>query len=117
MQCSVALSLVPTAAATTALALNLPTGATLLAANVYTTTAYTGTTVTVQAGSTVGAADYFAASASIKSLGVVSNLTFATNVAGILSLPAGTPNFFVTITQTGPTNVGAGQLVVEYVLN
>ena len=102
------LSLVPTAAANTDLTLAMPAGYGLLRITFYTTTAYTGTTITAQVGTTAGGSEVVAA-VSIKSAGVVS-ATIA--IANPTSMTAA--NLFVRLAQTGATAVGAGQMVVEY---
>lgn len=102
------LSLVPTASANTDLTLAMPAGYGLLRITFYTTTAYTGTTVTAQVGTTAGGTDVVAA-VSVKAAGVVS-ATIA--IANPTSMTAST--LFVRIAQTGATAVGAGQMVVEY---
>lgn len=102
------LSLVPTAAANTDLTLAMPAGYGLLRITFYTTTAYTGTTITAQVGTTSGGSDVVAA-VSIKAAGVVS-ATIA--IANPTSMTAST--LFVRLAQTGATAVGAGQMVVEY---
>ena len=92
--------------------ISVPKGKTLLRASVYTSTAYTGTTVTIQIGSSAGDASYVAAT-TIKALGVYALTLVAAAAAALGSLPA-TPNLFVRIVQTGPTAVGAATLVLEY---
>jgi hypothetical protein len=101
-----------TAVANTDFSISLPPGATILSANFYTTTAFTGTTVTAQLGSTLGALDIVAAT-NIKAAGYVLLVLAATAPASIAS--EGTaPNVFCRVIQTGPTAVGAGLLVIEY---
>lgn len=102
-----------TATANTDFAVPIPAGASVLSVQTYTDTAFTGTTVTLQAGSTVGGVDYIAA-ATIKAAGTV----FHTLVAAAQQLgnfPAAT-NFNIRIVQTGPTNVGHATVVIEYAL-
>jgi len=102
-----------TAVANTDFPIQIPAGATVLSAQTYTDVAFTGTTVTLQAGSTVGGVDYIAP-VSIKALGTVfHSLVAAAQQLG--NFPAAT-NFNVRIVQTGPTNVGHATLVVEYAL-
>lgn len=106
-------SLPVTAVANTDIApISVPAGKSLVRATVYTTTAYTGTTVTIQIGSSAGDASYVAA-ATIKALGVYSLTLVAAAAAALASLPAA-PNLFVRVVQTGPTAVGAATLVLEY---
>lgn len=104
-----------TAVANTDFSLSLPPGAAILSANFYTTTAFTGTTVTIQLGSTLGGVDYVAAT-NIKPAGVVALALSTTAPASIGNLSATLPNVFARIVQTGPTAVGAGSLVIEYVM-
>lgn len=103
-----------TAVANTDFTLNIPTGATILGVTVYTTTAFTGTTAMLQAGSAVGGATYIGP-ISIQALGVYA-LTLASTGPAQGSMPAGTPNYFIRIVQTGPTAVGAATIVVDYLL-
>ena len=101
-----------TAVANTDFPISLPPGATILSANFYTSVAFTGTTVTAQLGSTLGASD-IVAPVSVKTAGYVLFTLVATALIGALG-PA--PNVFCRIVQTGPTAVGAGTLVIEYVM-
>jgi hypothetical protein len=104
-----------TAVANTDFSLSLPPGAIVLSANVYTTTAYTGATVALQLGSTLGAADVVAAT-NIKATGFVLLVVAAGAPAAIASLGAA-PNLFVRIIQTATfTAVGNGTLVIEYMM-
>jgi len=92
--------------------ISVPAGKTLLRASVYTSTAYTGATVTIQIGTSAGDASYVAA-ATIAAIGVHSLALVAAAAAALAALPA-TPNLFVRIVQTTPTAVGAATLVLEY---
>jgi hypothetical protein len=103
------LSLVPTAALTTDLTLAVPNPVAILRASIFTTTAYTGNTVTLQLGTTVGGVDLMAA-ASIKAAGNV----FATLVGPANANVVG-GTLFARITQTATaTAVGAATLILEY---
>ncbi len=102
------LNLAALAAANTDLTVAVPNPATILRAGIFTTAAYTGATVTLQLGITVGGAELMAA-ASIKAQGNV----FATLVAPVQSGFAG-GTVFARVVQTTPTNVGTGVLILEY---
>jgi hypothetical protein len=108
------LSLPVTAVTNTDYTMSVPVGATIMTIWVYTTTAYTGTTANISIGSAAAGAQYVAAT-DIHAVGIV-QLTFAAGgTAGLLSMPAGTPNLFIRIAQsTTPTAVGAATLVVDY---
>lgn len=111
------LSLPVTAVASTAFTMSLPAGAMVIQAQVYTTTAYTGATVTIQIGATASASDYVSA-VTIKTAGLhpLTLIEPGGSSIPLSSLPA-PPNLFITITQTATyTNVGAAVLMVEYVL-
>ena len=101
------ISLVPLAQANTDFTLAIPSGCTILRATTDTTLAYTGTTVTLQLGSTAGGSELVAA-VSIKAAGRVSH-TLVAPTTGF-----GTGTLFARMVQTGPTAVGAGNLVIEY---
>ena len=101
-----------TAVANTDFSISLPPGAVILSANFYTTTAFTGATVTAQLGSTLGTADIVAAT-NVKAAGFVLLAIAAGAPAAIGGLGA-PPNVFCRIVQTTPTAVGAGTLVIEY---
>ena len=98
-------SLVPTAAASTDL-----TAGHLLRMSERTTVAYTGTTVTVQVGTTAGGVDVVAAT-DIKAIASRALTLVDASTAAFTPLPAGT--LYVRIAQTGQTAVGAGQLIFE----
>lgn len=98
-----------TAVANTDFVVPIPPGATILSATTYTDTAFTGTTVTLQAGSTVGGVDYIAAT-TIKAAGVF----FHTLVASAFQLASFSGSFNVRVVQTGATAVGHATFVIEY---
>jgi hypothetical protein len=107
------LSLAPTAAANTDLTLALP-NCRILDFMERTTTAYTGTGVTVALGSTSGGAEFVAA-ADIKAKAANRALTQVDAAADVLANFTG-GTLFVRIAQSGtPTAVGAGELVVRYI--
>lgn len=102
------LALTPTAAANTDLTLAMPAGYGLLRITFYTTTAYTGSTVTAQVGTAAGGTQVVAAT-NIKAAGVVSAVIAIANPLAMTD-----QTLFVRIVQTGATAVGAGTMVVEY---
>lgn len=105
------LSLVPTAAASTALTMTLP-ACRIVRVTQRTTTAYTGNTVTVAVGTTVGGVDIVAAATIKTKANRVMTLVDAS--ADILAAFAGGV-VYVTIAQTATeTAVGAGELMVEF---
>lgn len=105
------LSLPVTAVANTDLTIPVPAGH-ILRISQRTTTAYTGATVTVQVGTTVGGAEIVAAvdikGKAVRQLTLVdaNNDTFTPFAGGTV---------YVRIVQTTPTAVGAGQLIIEFV--
>jgi len=109
------LSLAPTAAANTDLTLQMPAGiAGVIRITSFTTTAYTGNTVTVQVGTTSGGVDVVAA-ASIKAAGTVAHTLVAAGLGVDLALPSSSI-LYVRIVQTATvTAVGAGTMVVEFI--
>jgi hypothetical protein len=115
VQSVVRLALPVTAVANTDFTLSIPPGATIAALTVYTTTAYTASTdAQVSIGNAAGGAQYVAA-VSVKAIGVYGLTFVGTAAAAFLAAPAGSPNLFVRIAQTGTaTAVGAATLVVEY---
>lgn len=118
LQGALRVALPVTAVATTDYHFALPVGATMLSAQVYTSVAYTGTTVLVSIGATDGGQDYVAQT-TIKTVGFFSLSFVAAGAPGLAFAPAltvGTPswNFSARITQTGATAVGTGVLVIEY---
>jgi hypothetical protein len=102
-----------TAVADTDFTLSVPPGCTLLSAVVYTSTAYTGGTVTIQIGNAAAGAQYVAAFP-IAAVGIVPLTLLAAQAPAFLSMPIGSPNLFVRIVQTTPTAVGSAVLVVNY---
>ena len=109
------LSLPVTAVTNTDFTMSLPTGCTIASIVVYTTTAYTGTTANLTIGSAAAGAQYVAAT-DIHAVGIVTCTFVAAGTAGLLLLPAGTPNLFLRIAQsTTPTAVGAAMVVVNYI--
>lgn len=110
------LSLPVTAVTNTDFTMSIPTGATIMSLRVYTTTAYTGTAGDISIGSAAAGAQY-AAATDIKAIGIVTLTLVNAAAAALLSMPAGTPNLFIRIAQsTTPTAVGAGKLVVSYMI-
>lgn len=97
-------------------AISLPAGATLVAATVYTGTAFLAATdAKIEIGVSAGDASYVALT-SIKAIGIVALTLVAAAAAALASLPA-VPNIFVRIVQTGTTSAtGAATLVLEYVM-
>jgi hypothetical protein len=77
-----------------------------------TNTAYTGTTVTLQLGTTAGGQEVVAAG-DIKAQAAARALTLVAAAAPGLSDFGGT--LFGRLAQTGPTAVGAGEMYVEFV--
>lgn len=102
-------ALTPTAAASTDFSFTLPPNSKLVSVREVTDTAFTGTTVTVQLGSTAGGVDYVAA-ADIKAA-AVRDLTLLSPAMAALASPG---TVFGRIAQTGATAVGAGRLLVTY---
>lgn len=103
-----------TAVANTDVAQALPAGCRILRVQSKTTTAFTGTTVTAQLGTTVGGAELSAA-LDVKPLASARShvlLDTAAAVAAISLWPGG--NLNARLVQTGPTAVGAGVLLIEY---
>lgn len=109
------LSLPVTAATNTDFTVSLPTGSIIQSMTVYTTTAYGAVTdAVISIGSAAAGAQYVAAT-SIKAQGVVTLVPVTTAAPALLSLPAGTPNIFVRIAQSGGNSAtGAGKLVISY---
>lgn len=101
---------------TTSFSASIPPNASVIGITVFTTTAFAASgTVTLSAGSAAGDNAYVAAQ-NIQSLGVYKLLLngFAAQNQG--SLPNTSPNYFITITQTGtPSNVGAATILIHYV--
>lgn len=104
-------------AAATAFTLAVPAGGTVLAYGVefFTTTAFTGATVSGTLGSAASDASYIAAT-SVKAAGITS-LAVTSNSATANALTSVTSGGLVfTLEQGTPTAVGSGTLVVPYVL-
>ena len=102
-----------TAVANTDFTLSLPPGGCLFSAVVFTTTAYTGTTVTVQLGLSAGDASYVAAT-TIKAIGMFPLTLVQAAGAGPAIMPNASPNLFIRVVQTGATAVGSSFLVISY---
>jgi len=105
------LSLAALAQANTDLTIAVPAGH-LLRISERTTVAFTGTTVTVQVGTTVGGAEIVAAT-DIKTIAARALTLVDASAPTFSPLAASTVN--VRIVQTGPTAVGAGLLIFELV--
>ena len=88
----------------------MPAGYQLLRVTNYNTTTYTGTTVSLQIGTAAGG-NQIIAGHDIKPAGV-HTMTIASSFN-----PTNVTNqtLFLRIAQTGPTNVGASNVVFEYV--
>lgn len=118
LQGAIRIPLAVTAVATTSFPIALPVGATILSAQVITSVAYTGATVTFALGSTAGAVDLIAAT-TIKAIGYFPLTLITAGAPGVIlgnapALVAGF-NFFGTVTQTATfTAVGTAALVIEY---
>lgn len=121
-----------TAVLTTDFVIYAPANSSVLNMTTYTGTAFTGATVNISVGSTVGGVEYVAA-VSVKAAGIVAH-TLVTGVLGnkatagsglmntaaesAATTAAGAPTtpLYVRITQTATaTAVGAATLVVQYV--
>jgi hypothetical protein len=111
------LAMTVTAVANTDFTLSLPTGATISSMKAFTGTAFTAVTdAKVSVGISAGDASYVALT-SIAAIGIVTLALVNAAAAGLLSLPAGSPNLFVRIVQTGgSTAVGAATLIVDFVM-
>ena len=112
----------------------LPANSTVIGMTTFTGTAFTGATVTISIGSTLGGAEYVAAT-TIKAAGTFAHTLVAgalgnaaTAGSGLMNTPAnstisglaGAPTtpIYVRITQTATaTAVGAATLVVQYIQN
>jgi len=97
---------------TTTYGLSIPTGATVTEVTAYTTTAFGATGGVTLSGGTVATDTTYFSATTITTLGVHSiNITGA----GQSSMPAGSPNYFLTLTQSGTlSNVGTALIVVNY---
>lgn len=110
------LSLPVTATANTDYTMSLPTGALIMSAVVYTTVAYLAATdMKIQIGNAAADSSYVAAT-SVKALAVVPLTLANTAAAALASMPAGTPNLFIRMVQTGTASAtGAATLVISYI--
>ena len=116
-------SLQVTAVASQSFPVALPYGARINNVSFTPTVAPTGTTVTLQIGSTAGGSDIVAAT-SIKSstqvfpvLALAASLPLTVaNFASITASPSGGSTISLTVVQTGPTAVGAGTVNIDYVM-
>ena len=110
-------TLAVTAVANTDFTVSIPPGATLTSLVVYTGTAFTaGTDCKISAGISAGDASYVALQ-TVAAIGVVTLTLVAAAAATLGAFPAGSPNLFVRLVQTGTaTAVGAATLVVNYVM-
>lgn len=111
------LAMAVTAVANTDFTLSIPPGSSITSIKVFTGTAFTAVTdAQISIGSSAGDASYVAL-ASIKAVGLVNLTLVAAAAAALASAPAGSPNLFMRIVQTGtPSAVGAATLVVDYVM-
>lgn len=118
LEAAIKKALTVTAVTNTDVTATVPTGALIVAFDVYTTTAFTAVTdAMISIGSTAGGSDYVAAT-SIKAAGVVHLTLAATTIANLVSMPTqATPNVFIRIAQSGgSTAVGAATLVARYLV-
>ena len=106
-----------TATANTDITASVPPTATVIAIDLYTTTAFGAVTdATIQIGSTAGGVDYVAAT-SIKAVGLVRLTLVGAAAASLLSMPNASPNLFIRIVQTGGSSAtGAATAVVRYLV-
>jgi hypothetical protein len=111
------LAMTVTAVANTDFTMSVPPGASITSIKVFTGTAFTAVTdAQLSVGVSAGDASYVALT-SIKALGLVNMALVAAAAAALASAPAGSPNLFIRIVQTGtPSAVGAATLVVDYVM-
>jgi hypothetical protein len=111
------LAMTVTATANTDFTLSVPPGATLFFVKVYTGTAFTAATdAQISIGISAGDASYVAP-ISIKPVNALTLPLLAAAAAALASAPAGSPNLFIRIVQTGaPSAVGAATLAVFYVM-
>lgn len=111
------LAMTVTAAATTDFTMSIPPGASIASMEVFTTTAFGAVTdAKISIGTSAGDQTYVAQT-SIKAGGVVTLAPAATTAcaAALLALPAGSPNLWVRITQSGGNSAtGAATLVIDY---
>lgn len=101
-----------TATPNTDLTIAMPTGYMLQRIVTYTTTAFTGATVTAQVGTAAGGAQVVAA-ANIKAAGTVAHALVAGFLGTAMNMTATT--LYVRVVQTTETAVGAATMVFEYV--
>jgi len=128
VQGSQSVAVAVTATANTDIVIPVPTGATIHAVRVYTTTAFGASTdAQIQLGSTSGGSDFLAAGSgtTIKAAGVYAinpAPSTGTAVGLLLSYPASstgsaTGNLYLRVIQTGSTpGTGAATLLVSYTL-
>jgi hypothetical protein len=104
-----------TAVANTDFTMSVPVGCTLLSATVYTSVAYTAATdCKIQIGNVAAGAQYVAP-VSIAAIGMVPLTLLAAQTPAFLSMPAGFPNLFIRIVQSGAASaVGTAKLVINY---
>lgn len=102
-----------TATASTDFSFTIPQGALITGIDFYTSTTFTGATVTAAVGSAQGGAQYVAA-VSIVSQGKVAATFVGTGIPNLINMPAGTNNLWIRIAQTTPTAVGSALAVVSY---
>lgn len=93
--------------------IGVPTGATVTSLEFYTTTAFTGATVSGTLGSAASDASYVAAT-SVKSGGVVTFTPVGTTAAAAELLSVTSGGLVFTLEQGTPTATGSGTLVVGY---
>jgi hypothetical protein len=106
------LDLVPAASANTDLTLAMPR-CRILRFSSFTRTAFTGTTVVLDLGTTAGGAE-LVNDAAIKAAGAIDGMTLvAGGIPSLYEFTGGT--LFARIVQTGPTAVGLATLFVEYI--
>lgn len=111
------IALAVTATANTDITASIPAGAIIRSMTVYTTTAFTAVSdAQIQIGNAAAGAQYVAA-VSIKALGIYALTLLGSAAAALANFPAGSPNLFVRIVQSGgSTAVGSATLLVSYVL-
>lgn len=115
---STSLALAVTAVTNTDLTMSIPNGAILTGIIFYTTTAFTGNTgsVTAAVGSASAGAQFVAA-VRIDAIGVINATLVNAAAASYLNMSGTYPNLFVRIAQAASsTAVGAGTMVVQYIL-
>lgn len=118
LEAAITKALTVTAVTNTDTTTTVPTGALIVAIDVYTTTAFGAVTdAVISVGSTAAGNDYVTAT-SIKAAGVVRLTLAATTIANLVSMPsAATPNVFIRIAQSGGNSAtGAATLVIRYLV-